>query len=320
MNKRTMEKGLAIVLALVMVFAMTATAFATDLDPNLTMVDFSQARTSYQQSGLQSAQTLVLKATTANTGWSATEFSTEAAAKAVSWTSSNNAMATIIDTERDIEAVSAPNGGYYSQAKVTIPANAPVGSCTIKAQKDNAYVNFTVVIEGDAANPSVASNVNVYVIDIRTGSSSTGIESYKFGLTASMPANNSIYSGYTDRATSFSTPAYALEAMVKPSGSYNSDEGYVDYITGISLYSYGVYIYTITSDVFDAANGVLYTNRTATGEGYYGWNYRVVRNGQLKEDSKYIGAADYQLESDDEVYWLYGTEAMADAYIEGILS
>ena len=67
-----MKKGLAIVLALVMVFAMTATAFATDLDPNLTMVDFSQARTSYQQSGLQSAQTLVLKATTANTGWSAT--------------------------------------------------------------------------------------------------------------------------------------------------------------------------------------------------------------------------------------------------------
>ena len=30
MNKRTMKKGLAIVLALVMVFAMTATAFASD--------------------------------------------------------------------------------------------------------------------------------------------------------------------------------------------------------------------------------------------------------------------------------------------------
>ena len=37
MNKRTMKKGLAIVLALVMVFAMTATAFAETTDGNITV-------------------------------------------------------------------------------------------------------------------------------------------------------------------------------------------------------------------------------------------------------------------------------------------
>ena len=42
MNKRTMKKGLAIVLALVMVFAMTATAFAADSGVNVTVKMYGQ--------------------------------------------------------------------------------------------------------------------------------------------------------------------------------------------------------------------------------------------------------------------------------------
>ena len=222
MNKRTMKKGLAIVLALVMVFAMTATAFAADSDPNLTFANDAQARTEYQLSDITSTTKLHLQAAPASTRWSATTFDTESADQAVSWSSTN-----------------------------------PFYSATYKAD-------------------------------------------------------------------TYSTPAYALAAIKNPNGQYNIDEYAADYVTNFTIFASNTqtipttYINTITTDVLNGDTNVVENKTYApiySEAGYYGWYYRVVRDGSVVEESKVIGAADFKLNTNDTVYWLFGTETEVDNFM-----
>ena len=322
MNKRRMKKGLAIVIALVMVFAMTATAFATDSDPNLTFVNNAQARTEYQISDITSDTKLYLQATPASASWSATTFDTESAAEGVVWTSTNENMAKV----DSIDAVAASVGGYYSQATISIKSTAGAGACSIKAAKGSAYVNFTIVIEdADSATENTASNVSIYINDAR---GTTLLNVAKTGVTATLPteSTNPFYSA-TYKADTYSTPAYALAAIKNPSGTYNMEEYCADYVTDFTIYASSTptipttYIDTITTDVLNAETYVV-ENKTYSPiyseAGYYGWYYRVVRNGSVVEESKVIGAADFKLNSNDTVYWLYGTEAQVDDFLSAL--
>ena len=321
MNKRTMKKGLAIVLALVMVFAMTATALAADSDPNLTFVNDAQARTEYQLSDITSTTKLQLQATPASTRWSATTFDTKSAAQEVSWSSTNSDMA-VIDS---VDAVAASTGGYYSQATISIKSSAGAGACSIKAAKGSAYVNFTIVIEDTAqATTNTASNVSVYINDARA-TNSTLLNVAKTGVTASLPteSTNPFYSA-TYKADTYSTPAYALAAIKNPNGQYNVDEFAADYVTNFTIFASNkptiptTYINTITTDVMNGDTNVVENKTYApiySEAGYYGWYYRVVRNGSVVEESKVIGAADFKLNTNDTVYWLFGTETEVDNFM-----
>lgn len=319
MNKRTMKKGLAIVLALVMVFAMTATALAADSDPNLTFVNDAQARTEYQLSDITSTTKLQLQATPASTRWSATTFDTKSAAQEVSWSSTNSDMA-VIDS---VDAVAASTGGYYSQATISIKSSAGAGACSIKAAKGSAYVNFTIVIEDTAqATTNTASNVSVYINDAR---GDTLLNVAKTGVTASLPteSTNPFYSA-SYKADTYSTPAYALSAIKNPNGQYNVDEYAADYVTNFTIFASNTptipttYINTITTDVLNGDTNVV-ENKTyapiSSEAGYYGWYYRVVRDGSVVEESKVIGAADFKLNTNDTVYWLFGTETEVDNFM-----
>lgn len=321
--KKNLKKILSIVMILTMVFAMTATAFAADTDPNLTFLEYAQARTEYQLSCITSDTTLKLKAVPANYSWSATSFDTEAAAEAVVWTSTNNNMASVTS----VDAVALDNGGYYSEATIAVKSTAGAGACSIKAAKGSAYVNFTIVIEDpqNAAN-NTASNVNVYINDARY---ETMLSVAKTGVTATLPtaATNPFYSA-TFKADTYSTPAYALAAIKNPNGVYDEENWTADYVTNFTISASNqstfptTYVDTITTDVMNAetyeVENVTFDPYTAANYDYYGWHYRVLRNGSVLEESKVIGAADFKLNTNDTVYWLFGTESQVDDFMSEV--
>lgn len=309
MNTKKNSKVLALLLALAMVFVMSVPAFATDTDPNMTMVNFAQARTSFQKNSIDDNTEVLLKATSADAGYNMTSFDTENAAKGVAWTSSDSQMATV----KSVTAIPAPNGGYYSQAAVQVK-NLSSGSCTVEARKGNAYVNFTIVVE-DNNNVSVASGITIRVHNTVNGD----LDVIENEIVASLPTSGEILSK-TDRATTFSTPLYALYKIVKPANSYDPNLESFNYITDIELGSWGTYVDTIKGDVLE--NGTVvnrtYSPYTSASYEYYGWNYRVVRNGEVVASSKVIGAADFKLMDNDEVYWVFGTPESTDSYVQSL--
>lgn len=321
--RKNLKKVLSIVMILTMVFAMSSVAFAADTDPNLTFLENAQARTEYQLSSITSDTTLKLKAVPADYYWSATSFDTEAVAEAVVWTSTNDNMASVTS----VDAVALDNGGYYSEATIAIKSTAGAGACSIKAAKGSAYVNFTIVIEDsqNAAN-NTASNISVYINDARY---ETMLSVAKTGVTATLPtaATNPFYSA-TFKADTYSTPAYALAAIKNPNGVYDEENWTADYVTNFTIFASTqtslptTYVDTITTDVMNAetfeVENVTFDPYYTANYDYYGWHYRVLRNGSVLEESKVIGAADFKLNTNDTVYWLFGTESQVDDFMSEV--
>ena len=313
-NSRYLHFLVVTIITVIIACGCCITSFAANTDPNLTYVNQSDLRSSFDAASITPTTEKTLTATTATSGWVTTTFDTCAAAKSVDWTSSNTDIAEGIDEDHDgrtdVTAVPAPGGGYYSQASFKIKSNnGASGSCTIVAERGSGYVNFTIVVENSYYS-DLAHNVSVDVFDA-TGDYPDFIATTILS-TVALPGSSDPLYPYSDRAMSFSTPAYALANMKKSSGSYDPDTGYIDYITNFTLYSWGVYFDSISTDILDP-NTQTTTPETVTTDYYLtGWNYRVLRNGILVEDSKVIAPADFKLQDGDAVYWVYGTQADVD--------
>lgn len=300
MNKRTMKKGLTLVLALVMVFAMSSVAFATT---NLTaasnamyhnfatIVTAEDGSVSYTNASGTAITSFTVAASQAGSYWQAIGFNSQADAQAVSWTSSDTSIATVASTGTAVNSVSGTAGTYDSQTVVTL-VGTEAGSCTIQANYDGGSVNFTVVLEKSNSSSATVNNVRVIAEDYDTNR----FFNDESGLTVNKASSGSVFYGQAQAAQSFATAGTALEKFANLKG-YSLSVGYN-----------GSYV--------ESVNGV-----GPDGNYVNGWNYCVMRQNtsgtwEIAADSLVIGAGEYKVKAGDVVYWVYAPYADVAQYNE----
>ena len=276
------KKIVAILLVVVMAFAMASTSFAASGDPNLT--NYNTLYTYSVQCGDE--ELITLMATTADQYWNITGFDTEAAAEAVQWSVVDGSIdgVFVIDPEVGSYAEPLDNGKYAATAYVYVDADAEVGAASIEAMNpaNGATMNFTIIVNGGS---QAYSNVT-----------------YKFyngdaeilpvsGLTVS---GNGIY-GNTQYAS-------ALDGLFP---AWTATSGNTVSLSAYSIVNYGTYYVDGLTFIVD---GRVVELREYTDDdwNYFGWQYRVYHNGQIVPLSELIGADECQIHDGDTVVWKYG--------------
>lgn len=296
MNKRTMKKGLAIVLALVMVFAMTATAFASHTS-NYLMATSESMYHNYANINSNSGTGVVtysLRGDTTNTAItgftlkatppSATEspigFNSQSEAQSVTWTSSNTNIATVPTHGTAVASVSGTEGTYDSQVFVTLVGTSR-GSCTIQATQGGRSVNFTIVLEIPNGTETVSS-VRVIAEDYENNEvweDST--------VTVTQPTSASKFYDKPNAAWSLATAGRALEALTS-NITVGVDGAYILSVNGVEAY---------------------YTSE------YHYWSYCVIRQDAsgtyyIVDESNVIGAPDFRVQTGDIVFFAFAAESL----------
>ena len=305
MNKRTMKKGLAIVLALVMVFAMTATAFASNTS-NYLMATSESMYHNYANINSNSGTGVVtyslrgnttntaitgftLKATPPSATGSPIGFNSQSEAQNVVWTSSDTSIATVPTQATAVASVSGTEGTYDSQVFVTLVGTSR-GSCTIQATQGGRTVNFTIVLEIPDGTESV-SGVRVIAEDYENNEvweDST--------VTVTQPTSASKFYNKTNAAWSLATAGRALEALTS-NITVGVDGAYIQSINGVNAY---------------------YTSE------YHYWSYCVIRQDAsgtyyIVDESNGIGAPDFHVQTGDIVFFAFAPESQQSEVQEGKL-
>lgn len=163
MKKLLNKRIFAIVLALVMVFAMASVSFASNNDLNLT------TDASLYTVTVAPGSSVILYACPANNYYSATSFDDEDTAKAVSWTSSNTDIATVDSVGAGTHTIPGVGNVLCSSGVISVPSTATIGSCSVEASRTNmignkASVNFTIIV--DSTVTADAADVSVVIQDM----------------------------------------------------------------------------------------------------------------------------------------------------------
>lgn len=274
MKKFLNSKIMTLVLVVVMVFAMSATAFASDSDPNMTSQDgvFTYVATE------GNAEDFYAMAGPANSYWAFTGFDTQVGADNVTW--SVLAGSTSGVSVSSTEAVELEAGKYVSMAVISVDSTAPAGTASVEVKNNatNAKVNYTVVVNPtSAASAATGVNFEIYAPGAQTPTA-TGV-----GTVA-------VSDYYSDR--NFPTALDSVASMFSNGviNNYKASYGYVSSIT---------------------VNGQEYAANYTTNEG---WQYRVYRNNQIVSTSEVLGADDFALQSGDKVVWKYGAYNQSDLF------
>ena len=269
---RKARKLLALIMAMVTVFAMTAMPVsATVTFPYLTVADgtayTTQVTTSYTTLSVQKY----------GSDWNEYVFDFSEL-QHVKWTWPDNGSNNFTFT-----ANSEPHGtGYYATLDIKAKNDAVPGAYRIRATYEdnilNPYIDLIVVV---AASSAQTANITVEII--APGSSG-------FTASNSVTASAGTYN--------YATPLKSLDAMIGTTAgtsinTYAQSGGYVNSITGYN---------NTTSALVPVANN------WNTG---YGWQYRVYhKNGttyMIDSKSEYYGADAFRLIANDYVKWVYCT-------------
>ena len=306
-NKTTVKKTTALILCLLLAFALGATALASDSD----LTYFTSSPNTDWTEIVTQGNSVTLQAGPADSSYVFSGFSTQAAAQNVSWTV-NTGSALISSTSQSTLEIETD----VWVSTLTINAvNNDYGAISVKATNTNsgaaatAYADFTVVVEA-SSTVSAVTNIQIEVADIHY------VDSYMYvyddGLTVqAADASGGTFDDVSGAAQSYPTAADALDKILD--ATFTGTQYVVpEYIKAINQ----SYAYISSIQAYDWYNDDYPTLAPYMNGNYdwVGWHYCVIRDGSIVAASDYIGAAALPLESGDEVYWAFGTDAEADYY------
>lgn len=300
---KNLKKLSALVLALVMIFAMSANAFAATSDPNFTAApgtDWSTVATA------GNAKTVC--AGPANAYYSFTGFDTAAEAEAVSVT--YNCGADLVQSISVDDALIASTNTYAAAITVTPKSNV-TGPISIRVAASSAasapYVDLTIYVE-KASGYVDDVTVDVEVVDLHDD---TYMYEYGSSMTVKAAGKETAnpYNASAGCAQTYPTAAGALYSLMRAGNiSFAQSEGYVG---------------TISDNHNNSLEG--YTNEDWTI--YYGWNYCVLRDDpttaavdyEIVAESSVVSASVLPVQEGDRVFWAFGTTAECAGYFDTLV-
>lgn len=305
--KTIVKKTTALILCLILAFAMSATALGSDSD----LTYFTKSDNTDWTETVTQGNSVTLQAGPANGSYVFTGFSTQAAAQNVDWTV--NTGGSLIDSSS--QSAYEVESGVWASTLTIDTINNDYGSISVKATNDNngaaatAFADFTVVVE-NYSTVSAVTNIDIEVADIHYVDSYMYV--YNDGETVqAADASGGTFDNVTGAAQTYPTAADALDKILDSSFTGTLYE-VPEYIKAINLV--GAYVSSIQA--FDWYNGgyptlAPYLNGN---NDWIGWHYCVIRSGDIVEQSDYIGASALELQNGDDVYWAFGTDAEAEYY------
>ena len=301
---KNFKKLMSLLLVVVMVFAMSANAFAATGGPNFTKSDASEWSTP-----VTAGSSVTLMVGPADSSYYYTGFATseEAAEKvpASAWTVNYGAgnftytVGTAADTNYYGEACYAatititPNADYYGPISVhAVPTDATSAW---------TYVDMTVYSEAPSTvDIADATGVYVEVADVRSEANVLADLDGISVVPAGDGASTNPFKNAEACAQSYPTAMGALANLVAANKiSVSANAGYIQTITPVG--------------------GTALTAYTDESWNYYGWNYCVIRDDAIVEESSMISASVLPVQSGDIVIWAFGTTTQASAYFNALI-
>ncbi len=293
------KKLTALLLAVIMVFAMSVNALAATGDLNFTAAPGTEWST--EATG---GVPVTVAAGPANSYFSFTGFDTAEDAKAA--VVSYNCGEELVQS-RTVDSVLVASTNTYATAITITPKTGVVGPISIHvAASTAAYapsVDLTIYVEKASGNEPDATNISVEVVNLHDE-----IGMYEIGdnMTVKAAATESAnpFSGSVGCAQSYPTAGGALYSLMRANQiSFTQNEGYVVTISdsyGNSLPDYDDPDWTYNC----------------------GWNYCVMRDDpttaevdyEIVSESNVVSASVMPVQTGDKVFWAFGTQDVCADY------
>ena len=216
--------------------------------------------------------------------------------------------------EVNAQYITQHGGVNYYAARITAKVSGSATAGMIRINVDttdtaNTDCNFTIVVESNSSTPTYVSGINVELRDIRNGNtliaSDNGVNVYS----ANSSSSNLFYND-SGAAQTYATAGNVLDNLLADTASEDMDSGAVLYVNA----AYG-YVSSITAED-SMGNPVVYDE--FFGPSYGGWMYGVLRTvggtTYYVADSANIAAPVFELQSGDKVVWVYGTFDQMSTY------
>ncbi len=198
---------------------------------------------------------------------------------------------------------------YASRVQVT-GNGGKFGAASLKAsnaEKAGASVDLTVYVEAsETEKVDEADNVKVTLVDVSGLNDLVADESKTVTVQpAAKDGAGNKFKGQAGCAQTYPTAGDAL---------YN--------LVGTNFEQYGGYVNSITTTVLneeEEEETIVLVPQTI-GTNYYGWNYCVIRDGKIAQGCDIVSASVFDIKTNDQVCWAYGTSAQANAYFAGLVT
>ena len=288
------KKLMAAAMAAVMTVAVQAPAFAATSDPNMTayLTDY----TTTVSAGTE--ETVYLMAVPADAYYSPTSFDSEADAADVAWSVVPGSTTGVSVDEDSIMGMDMGDGTIAAYAEVNVAADAAPGAASIEAKnpETGATMNYTVVVNGtDTAKNNITYRFYNGDDELLTVSNMSVAGTDYYG--------NTSYPSVLDGVLKvWQTTQRSDKQLLYPTVTNNYGTYAVESMTFRQVNADGSY-----TDTPPLTN---YTDETTWD--YYGWQYRVYRNGTIVPLSELIGADECALQSGDTVVWKFGQYGVVD--------
>lgn len=305
---KNMKRIIAVVMAICMIFALSATVFATNniLSAATTFIPGSL----YSQTAAKGS-TVYLYATVVTDAYpsSLIGFSSQAEAAAnVNWTITEGSSK-VYSISSSGESFVYNNVTYYaSKCTVVLKNNATPGTIYINAvgqngAPTNADCNYVIMVEDYNNVSGPVSSIDIEVRDLGSQSVIASMSGEIVKAACSTP--NGRFNGSSGAAQTYPTAANTVDNLLTLNSvtSIVTTYGYVSSMTILDD-SYDPVVYP------ESYNPITYD--------YIGWMYGVLR--MVNNSYRYVSASEgisataFELQAGDKVVWVYGTFAQATAY------